>query len=91
MEVTFQVSLYPIANEDFKTPINNFISELKEREFDVDVHETSTIGRGEIENVFDALKKAYSSAAKHGDAVMVLTIVNGAPTEMELNELNRKK
>jgi uncharacterized protein YqgV (UPF0045/DUF77 family) len=90
MEVTFQVSLYPIAKEDFKTPINNFISELKKEKLNVGVHETSTIGSGEIENVFDALKKAYALAAKQGDAVMVLTVVNGAPTEMELNALNKE-
>ncbi|HUI30083.1 MAG TPA: YkoF family thiamine/hydroxymethylpyrimidine-binding protein [Candidatus Acidoferrales bacterium] len=89
MEVTFQVSLYPIAKEDFKTPINRFILELKKGRLDVDVHETSTIGNGEIENVFDTLKKAYMSAAKNGDAVMILTVVNGAPTKEELTELNR--
>ncbi len=90
MKVTFQVSLYPIAKEDFKTPINNFISKLKEEKLEVMVHETSTIGSGEMENVFDALKKAYSSAAKLGDAVMVLTVVNGAPQKEELDVLNAK-
>jgi uncharacterized protein YqgV (UPF0045/DUF77 family) len=90
MNITFQVSLYPIARDDFKTPINNFIHELKNSDLDVSVHETSTIGSGELENVFDALKKAYVSAAKEGDAVMVLTLVNGAPTETELKELNKK-
>lgn len=88
MRVTFQVSLYPIARKDFKTLINNFISGLKKRKLELKVHETSTIGSGEIEDVFDALKKAYSSAAKRGDAVMVLTVVNGAPTKEELLELN---
>jgi uncharacterized protein YqgV (UPF0045/DUF77 family) len=88
MRVTFQVSLYPIAKKDFKTLINNFISRLKKRKLGLKVHETSTIGSGEIEDVFDALKKAYMSAAKQGDAVMVLTVVNGAPTREELAELN---
>ena len=91
MEVTFQVSLYPIAKEDFKTPINNFISKLKQHDLDVMVHETSTVGRGEIGNVFGALMKAYRSAAEQGDAVMVLTVVNGAPTKDELAELNGQK
>jgi len=88
MGITFQVSLYPIAKEDFKTPINNFISELKREKLAVTVHETSTIGGGEIESVFDALKKAYRSASKEGDMVMVLTIVNGTPTKKELDKLN---
>lgn len=57
---------------------------------DLKVHETSTIGSGEIEDVFDALEKAYSSAAKRGDAVMVLTVVNGAPTKDELSALNKE-
>ncbi len=90
MEVTFQVSLYPIAKDDFKTPINNFISELRSKGLGLSVHETSTIGSGQMENVFDALKAAYASAAAKGDTVMVLTIVNGAPTKTELENLNRK-
>lgn len=90
MKVTFQVSLYPIAKEDFKTPISDFISELKKEKLDVVVHATSTIGSGEIENVFDALKEAYSSAARQGDMVMVLTVVNGSPTKEELRMLNAK-
>ena len=89
MKVTFQVSLYPIAKKDFKTPINDFISALKNQELDVEVHETSTIGSGEIEKVFDAIKKGYASAASRGDSVMVLTVVNGAPTKSELENLNK--
>ncbi len=90
MRVTFQVSLYPITKKDFKTPINNFISGLKKRKLELKVHETSTIGSGEIEDVFDALKEAYLSAGKQGDAVMVLTVVNGAPTKEELLLLNKE-
>jgi len=90
MKVTFQVSIYPIAKEDFKTPINNFISGLKREKIDVKVHETSTIGSGELEKVFEALKKSYASAAESGDTVMVLTVVNGAPTKKELSALNKK-
>ncbi|MCL5268018.1 MAG: Ykof family thiamine-binding protein [Bacteroidetes bacterium] len=90
MNITFQVSLYPIAKEDFKTPINNFISELKKQHIDVTVHETSTIGSGDIDRVFNTLKNAYSSAAKKGDTVMVLTIVSGSPTKDELDVLNAK-
>ena len=89
MKVTFQLSLYPIAKEDFKTPINNFIAGLKKENLEVKVHETSTIGSGELEEVFDALKKSYATAAKSGDVVMVLTVVNGAPTREELNNLNK--
>jgi len=90
MAITFQVSLYPIANKDFKTPINNFISELKREKLSVVVHETSTIGSGEIDDVFDALKKAYKTASKNGNVVMVLTVVNGAPTKGELSRLNEQ-
>jgi len=90
MEVTFQVSLYPIAKEDFKIPINNFIAGLKKENLGVKVHETSTIGSGELEKVFDALKKAYVSASKSGDMVMVLTLINGAPTKEELRDLNKR-
>ncbi len=88
MNITFQVSLYPIAKEDFKPPINEFISELKKGGVGVTVHETSTIGSGDIETVFDTVKKAYATAASKGDTVMVLTVVSGSPTKEELDALN---
>ncbi len=88
MNITFQVSLYPIGREEFKVPINDFIGTLKDDGINVAVHETSTIGSGDASKIFDSLKKAYSSAAKLGDTVMVLTIVNGAPTKAELDKLN---
>ncbi len=89
MKITFQVSLYPIAQKDFKPPIDNFIKQLKDDGIEVTVHETSTIGTADSSVVFDSLKKAYVSAARMGDAVMVLTVVNGAPTKNELENLNR--
>lgn len=89
MNITFQVSLYPIAQKDFRIPIDNFIKELKDDGIPVFVHETSTIGSGEVSKVFDSLKKAYTSAASGGDAVMVLTVVNGAPAKEDLDKLNR--
>lgn len=88
MNITFQVSLYPIAQEEFKTGIDRFIEELKDDGIEVNVHETSTIGSGDADKVFDSLKRAYSSAARSGDTVMVLTVVNGAPTKEELERLN---
>ena len=90
MKVTFQVSLYPIAKKDFKEPINKFISNLRSERLDVAVHETSTIGSGEIGDVFDALKNSYAEAAGNGDVVMVITVVNGAPSNAELKKLNNR-
>lgn len=90
MNITFQVSLYPIAQSDFKKPIDNFIMDLRKDDIRVDVHETSTIGSGELDKVFDSLKKAYTSAAKSGDTVMVITVVNGAPSKEELKKPNPK-
>ncbi len=91
MKITFQVSLYPIAKKNFKTPINKFISFLRKKRLEVEVHATSTIGSGDIEEVFAAVKDAYVSAAKSGDAVMVLTVVNGTPTIDELDKLNNTR
>lgn len=88
MKVTFQVSLYPIGRKEFKPQIDYFIKELKQDGIEAIVHETSTIGSGDVDRVFDSLKKAYSSAAKSGDTVMVLTVVNGAPSQKELEKLN---
>jgi uncharacterized protein YqgV (UPF0045/DUF77 family) len=88
VKITFQVSLYPVGQPDFKKPIDNFIGDLRKDDIHVEVHETSTIGSGEIHEVFDSLQKAYSSAVKSGDTVMVITVVNGAPSKEELKKLN---
>ncbi len=89
MKITFQVSLYPIAQQNFKPPIDDFIKQLRDDGIDATVYETSTIGTADSSLVFDSLKKAYESAARKGDAVMVLTVVNGAPSKDELENLNR--
>lgn len=89
MEVTFQASLYPISQNDFRQPINGFIGNLKADRLKVEVHETSTIGTGDVDKAFDALKRAYINACKSGPTVMVLTLVNEHPSEKELKELNK--
>ncbi len=88
MGITFQVSLYPIMQNDIRKPINNFIEDLKEGKLDVEVHETSTIGSGNIDYVFDVLKGAYMRASESGDTIMVLTVSNACPTKEELEKLN---
>ncbi len=88
MDVTFQVSLYPVGREEFKPPIDAFIADLRADGLRVDVHETATIGRGALAEVFAALERAYARAAKGGEAVMVVTVASGAPTKDELARLN---
>jgi uncharacterized protein YqgV (UPF0045/DUF77 family) len=90
MGVTFQVSLYPLMQDDIRPSINGFISNLKSSGLNIQVHETSTIGTGEISQVFDALKNAYVEACNSGNTIMVLTIANGCPRKEELDELNRE-
>ncbi|MGO9482216.1 MAG: YkoF family thiamine/hydroxymethylpyrimidine-binding protein [Candidatus Kryptoniota bacterium] len=90
MGITFQVSLYPLMQKDIRPAINGFISKLKSDGMDAVVHETSTIGTGNIDKVFGALKNAYIEACKSGDTIMVLTAANGCPTKEELNALNKE-
>jgi len=88
MEVTFQVSIYPVAQKEFKKQIDGFISDLKNDKIKIHVHETSTIGGSEIKTAFDSIRKAYSRACKSGPTVMVLTVVNEHPSSEELKALN---
>jgi uncharacterized protein YqgV (UPF0045/DUF77 family) len=90
IEVTFQVSLYPISQQDIYTPINEFI-ELMKKKLHAEVHETSTIGWGDLDSVLEAIKIAYTKACEHGEAVMVLTLSNNCPTPEELHKLNEHK
>ncbi|MGC8595265.1 MAG: YkoF family thiamine/hydroxymethylpyrimidine-binding protein [Candidatus Kryptoniota bacterium] len=91
IEVTFQVSLYPLSQKNIHTPIDEFINELMKRKLKVKVHETSTIGSGDLDSVLDSIKRAYTKACEHGEAVMVLTISNSCPTFEELHKLNEPK
>jgi uncharacterized protein YqgV (UPF0045/DUF77 family) len=88
MNVTFQVSLYPVGREEFKTPIEEFVADLREDGLRVEVHETATIGRGEISEVFAALRRAFVVAANGGEAVLAVTIATGAPSREDLARLN---
>ncbi len=88
MKITFQVSLYPVGRPDFKPPIDAFVASLRADGLTPRVHETCTIGAGPLDEVLAAVRKAYAAAAAGGDAVMVLTVANGAPTREELERLN---
>lgn len=89
-EVTFQVSLYPLLQKNIRKPIDEFIYELMNKKLKIEVHETSTIGSGDLDSVFDAIKKAYIKACEHGEAVMVLTVSNSCPTAEDLEKLNKR-
>ena len=88
MKIAFQVSLYPVGRPDFKGPIDAFVARLRESGLRARVHETCTIGEGGLDEVLDAVRRAYADAAAGGDAVMVLTLANGAPTAAEPDRLN---
>jgi uncharacterized protein YqgV (UPF0045/DUF77 family) len=90
MGIAFQVSLYPLMQNDIHPAIDGFIANLKSQKLDVDVHETSTIGSGDVDKVFSALKEAYVKACEFGDTIMVVTVANGCPTKDELMRLNER-
>jgi uncharacterized protein YqgV (UPF0045/DUF77 family) len=88
VKIAFQASLYPVGRPDFKTPIDAFIARLRSSGVTARVHETCTIGEGGLDEVLDAVRRAYAEAAAGGDAVLVLTLASGAPTAAELDRLN---
>ena len=79
MIVTVELSLYPLHSE-FEEPIINFIKALKSNpDIEVFTHSMSSYIKGEYDQVFAAIKEAYSLACLDVDTVsLVLKMVNRA-------------
>jgi len=76
MEVSAQVSLYPLGQSDLRPAIEAAWKALKAGGLDYRAGSMSTLLAGQAEAVFTALRDAFQAAASHGSTVMVITLSN---------------
>jgi uncharacterized protein YqgV (UPF0045/DUF77 family) len=80
MDVTAQVSLYPLRQTGISPQIERAIAVFSEHGLKVTPGSMSTVISGDHDRMFDALKRAFQEAAAQGKTVMVVTVSNACPT-----------
>lgn len=79
MEVSAQLSLYPLRQEKLGPAIEQLRQTLEARGLDAQVGPMSTVVSGDSERVFSALKDGFERAAAEGHVVLVVTLSNACP------------
>jgi uncharacterized protein YqgV (UPF0045/DUF77 family) len=79
MQVSAQVSLYPLGQSNLGPAIEAALRVFKAQGLDYRVGSMSTLVAGEDEAVFEALRDAFQAAAAHGGTVMAFTVSNACP------------
>ncbi len=75
MNITVEISLYPIEGE-YSEPIMDFIERLKGYDnLDVVSNATSTLMTGEHSAIFDILKKETKKSFENGKNIFVLKVI----------------
>jgi uncharacterized protein YqgV (UPF0045/DUF77 family) len=83
MQISAQVSLYPLRQERLSPSIEEAWKILEEKELDVEKGAMSTLISGEAEKVFDAIKEAFLKSAEKGQVSMVVTFANACHIVLE--------
>ncbi len=78
MNITAQVSLYPVSQGDFIPPIDAAIAALDGPDLKIRVQPMSTLVEGEEAAVFAALRRAFDAGVVSGTTVMVVTLANAS-------------
>jgi uncharacterized protein YqgV (UPF0045/DUF77 family) len=79
VNVSAQISLYPLRQERL-SPVIEVLRRFLEREgLEAQVGAMSTLVTGEAGRVFAALQGAFEQAASGGSIVMVVTVSNACP------------
>jgi len=81
MRVEVEVSLYPLRTEKLSEPINAFCRVLIQRGLDIESGPMSTRISGRSNEVFDALRDAFSEVAQHDQVVLAMRMSNACPDE----------
>ncbi len=77
MEVSAQVSLYPLRQQDLGPSIDQAVAALRGHVVKLEVGTMSTMMTGDIDAVFGALRDGFAAAADRGELAMVITVSNG--------------
>ncbi|MFO7917318.1 MAG: YkoF family thiamine/hydroxymethylpyrimidine-binding protein [Anaerolineae bacterium] len=78
-EISAQISLYPLGQEDYGSPVHEVLDVLSERRLPYRMGSMSTVVWGDAEEVFAALQEAFARVTGSGLAVMTITVSNACP------------
>jgi uncharacterized protein YqgV (UPF0045/DUF77 family) len=79
LDVTAQVSIYPLRQEQLGPAIAEAVACLKQVGLDVWEGAMSTLVAGDLDTVCTSLQHAFATAATHGEVVLVVTLSNACP------------
>lgn len=79
MQISAQISLYPLKQPRLSPTIETAWMILEENQLDLKKGEMSTVVSGEAEKVFGAIKEVFLKAAELGTVSMVVTFSNACP------------
>ena len=79
MQISAQISLYPLRQESLSPTIEAAWKILEDSQLGYDKGGMSTIVTGEGDDVFHALKKVFLQSAEKGPVSMVVTLSNACP------------
>jgi uncharacterized protein YqgV (UPF0045/DUF77 family) len=77
--ITAQVSLYPLGQEDLSPAIDEVLRIFQECELKVKPGPMSTLISSSDEKIFAALQAAFQRTAGKGQVVMAVTFSNACP------------
>ena len=83
MEISAQVSLYPLRQERLSPAIEEAWKILEKNQLNVEKGRMSTIVDGEVDQIFAAVKEAFLRSAEKGEVSMMVTFSNACPIALE--------
>lgn len=79
MEISAQISLYPLGREHLQEEIRRFVEIIEENGLHCAIGNMSTLVTGDTAAFFPALQQAFEYVSSQGGCVMVSTISNACP------------
>lgn len=76
MNITAQVSVYPLGQQALEPPIQQAIARLQAAGPIVEYGSMSTVVAGEVEAVFATLREVFGELADQGHVIMSVTFSN---------------
>ncbi len=83
MDISAQVSLYPLGQQDLLPGIQALWDALEKAGLDYQAGSMSTVVYGPDQAVLEALRQGFERASESGQAVMVITLSNACPVDGE--------
>jgi uncharacterized protein YqgV (UPF0045/DUF77 family) len=80
MEVSAQISIYPLRQEKLGAAVKVVCEALGARGLKPEVGAMSTVVTGDSATVFSAIRESFEAAAAKGDTVLTVTVSNACPT-----------